>query len=146
MITYVSDANEVFSFQTNFTVLENWLAAIDRIQVQQGNPALEEALLKAKELFQSSARKDAKKVLVVIADKSPLGNKKTIGKEAKELDIDNVKVVPVAIGGEIDVEEIEEISPYKDVLVIVSQDVDPKDLAESVMQKVLKGNFHVSPI
>ena len=136
----------MFSFQTNFTVLENWLAAIDRIQVQQGNPALEEALLKAKELFQSSARKDAKKVLVVIADKSPLGNKKTIGKEAKELDIDNVKVVPVAIGGEIDVEEIEEISPYKDVLVSVSQDVDPKDLAESVMQKVLKGNFHVSPI
>lgn len=63
--------------------------------------------------------KDVKKVFVVIVDKLLLGNKKIIGKEVKELDIDNVKVVFVVIGGEIDVEEIEEILLYKDVLVIV---------------------------
>lgn len=63
--------------------------------------------------------KDVKKVFVVIVDKLLLGNKKIIGKEVKELDIDNVKVVFVVIGGEIDVEEIEEILFYKDVLVSV---------------------------
>ena len=140
VITYGSDAKLVLSFQANFSALENWLTTIDSIQLEQGPPAMEKALQEAKQIFQLSSRSDAKKVLVVIADKSPTGDKKTIEKEAQELDIDDVKVIPVAIGDEIDPQEIEEISPYKDVLVDVPKDVDPTDLAKAVMNKVLKGN------
>lgn len=138
-IAYGTDAKIVFSFQSNFPSLESWLTVIDRIKLPKGRPALEGALVKAQELFQSSARKDAKNILVVIADKSPLGDKKIIDKETRALDIYGVKVVPVAIGREIDAEEIKDISPYKDALVNASKDVDPKDLAEAVMKKVLKG-------
>ena len=139
VITYGTDAKIVFSFKSNFTALERWLAVIDRIQIPKGQPALEGALVEAQELFQSSARKDAKSILVVIADKSPLGNKKIVDKETRALDIYGVRVIPVAIGREIDAEEIEDISPYIDVLVNASKDVDPKDLAAAIMKKVLKG-------
>lgn len=140
VITYGPDAKLVLSFQANFSALENWLTTIDSIQLEQGPPAMEKALQRAKRMFQLSSRSDAKRVLVVIADKSPTGDKKTIEKEAQELDIDDVKVIPVAIGDEIDPKEIEDISPYKDVLVGVPKDVDPTDLAKAVMNKVLKGN------
>ena len=139
VITYRTDAKIVFSFQSNFFALESWLTVIDRIKIPKGRPALEGALVKAQELFQSSARKDAKSILVVIADKSPLGDKKIIDKESRALDIYGVRVIPVAIGREIDAEEIEDISPYIDVLVNASKDIDPKDLASAVMRKVLKG-------
>lgn len=139
VIVYGTEAKLVLSFETTFPALENWLTTVDRMRIEQGTPALEKALQKAKELFQSSGRSDAKKVLVVIADKSPTGDGKAIEKEAQELDFDDVKVVPVAIGDEIDPKEIEEVSPYIDVLITVPEDVDPTDLAEGVMDKVLKG-------
>lgn len=139
VITYGTDAKIVFSFQSNVFALESWLTVIDRIKIPRGRPALEGALVKAQELFQSSARKDAKSILVVIADKSPLGDKKIIDKESRALDIYGVRVIPVAIGREIDAEEIKDISPYIDVLVNASKDIDPKDLASAVMRKVLKG-------
>lgn len=148
VIIYGSDAKVTLSFEKTFPSLENWLTTVDGMRNEAGNPALEKALRKAEELFQSSARKDAKKVLVVIADKSPIGDKQETGKEAQELDFADVKIVPVAIGDDIDPKEIEEISPYKDVLVVVRGEVDPTELGKSVMAKVLKGsvlNTEVGP-
>lgn len=139
VIVYGSDAKVLLSFERNFPALENWLSSVDNMRIEQGGPALEKALQKARVLFQSSGRKDAKKVLVVIADKSPIGDSGETGKEALELEYANVKIVPVAFGGDIDAKEIKDISPYKDVLVVVRNDVDPTDLGYSVMEKVLKG-------
>lgn len=107
--------------------------------IEQGTPALEKALQEAKNVFQISARTDAKKVLVVIADKSPIGDQQTVWKEARDLEYDDIKIVPVAIGDEIDPKEIAGVSPYRDVLVDVPKDVDPKDLAGLVMEKVFSG-------
>lgn len=149
VIIYGSDAKVTLSFEKTFPSLENWLTTVDDMRNEAGNPALENALQKAEELFQSSARKDAKKVLVVIADKSPIGNIRETGKEAQELEFVDVKIVPVAIGGDIDPKEVEAISPYKDVLVVVSGEVDPTELGKSVMAKVLKGsvpNTEVGPL
>jgi len=140
VILYGSDAKVTLSFERTFPSLENWLTTVDSMQNEAGNPALEKALQKAEELFRSSARKDAKKVLVVIADKSPIGDKHETGKEAQELEFADVKIVPVAIGGNIDPKEIEDISTYKDVLVVVLGEVDPTELGQSVMAKVLKGS------
>jgi len=140
VIIYGSDAKVTLGFERTFSSLENCLTTVDSMQNEAGNPALEKALQKAEELFQSSARKDAKKVLVVIADKSPIGDKQETGKEAQELEFADVKIVPVAIGGDIDPKEIKEISPYKDVLVVVPGEVDPTELGKSVMAKVLKGS------
>lgn len=146
VIIYGSDAKVTLSFGRTFSSLENWLTTVDGIRNEAGNPALENALQKAVELFQSSARKDAKKVLVVIADKSPIGNIEETGNEAQELEFADVKIVPVAIGGDIDPKEIEEISPYKDVLVVVPGEVDPTELGKSVMVKVFKGSVPITEI
>lgn len=140
VIIYGSDAKVTLSFESTFPSLENWQTTVDNMRNEPGTPALEKALEKAKELFRSSARKDTKKVLVVIADKSPIGNKQETGKEAQELEFADVKIVPVAIGGDIDPKEIEEISPYKDVLLVIRGDVDSTELSKSLMAKVLKGN------
>ena len=143
VIVYGSDAKVLLSFERNFPALENWLSTIDSMRNEQGEPAVEKALQKARELFRSRGRKDAKKVLVVIADKSPIGDREETGKEAQELEYDNVKIVPVAFGGDIDPKEIEKISPYKDVLIVVRGDVDPTDLGNSVMKKVLRGKVTI---
>lgn len=139
MIAYGSSAKVVISFNRTLPSLQNWLSTGEKMPIERGTPALEKALQEAKTLFQISARKDAKKVLVVIADKSPIGDQQTVWKEARDLEYDDVKVVPVAIGDEIDPKEIAGVSPYRDVLVEVPKDVDPKDLAGLVMDKVFIG-------
>ena len=140
VIVYGSDAKALLAFERNFPALENWLSTWRN---ERGEPAVEKALQKARELFRSRGRKDAKKVLVVIADKSPIGDREETEKEAQELEYDNVKIVPVAFGGDIDPKEIEKISPYKDVLIVVRGDVDPTDLGNSVMKKVLRGKVTI---
>lgn len=139
VIIYGSDAKVVLSFERTFPALENWLTTVDSVRNEPGPPALEKALQKAKTLFLSSGRSDAKKVLVVIADKSPIGDKQETRKEAQELEFADVKIVPVAVGEKIDPKEIVDISPYKDVLIVVRGDVQPTKLANSVMAKVLAG-------
>lgn len=77
----------------------------------------------------------------MIVDKLFIGDSGEIGKEVLELEYVNVKIVFVVFGGDIDVKEIKDILLYKDVFVVVCNDVDLIDFGYFVMEKVLKGKL-----
>ena len=144
IITYGSDPKLVLNFEETFPGVDGWLTKIDQIQKEGGKPALEKALKQAREMFGRSARPGAKKVLVVIADKSPIGNDDMTEYEARQLEIDDVKIIPVAVGKDIDSGEITKTSPYKDVLVETEKAIEPEDLGEVIMVKVFRGMKQIS--
>ena len=107
-----------------------------------GEPNLQAALEEAKRAFdQAPSRPNAEKVLVVIMDKKSSNEHKDVAKALKPLKKDKVKVVPVAIGPDADVDELRNITSAKDYLVEVAKKEDPKKVAEKIMEKVSTGSY-----
>ena len=103
-------------------------------------PALNEALKKGKELFDNAGeRPNARKVLVVIVDKKSTSTLDELRRGAKRLEEDEIKVIPVAIGDEVDHAELEEITPEKGNTVNASTDIYVIDLKTRIMNKVFEG-------
>ena len=103
-------------------------------------PALDEALKKGKELFDNAdERPNARKVLVVIVDKKSTSRLDELRRGAKRLEEDEIKVIPVAIGDEVDHAELEEMTPEKANMVNASTDIYVIDLKTRIMNKVFEG-------
>ena len=103
-------------------------------------PALDEALKKGKELFDNAdERPNARKVLVVIVDKKSTSRLDELRRGAKRLEEDEIKVIPVAIGDEVDHAELEEMTPEKANMVNASTDIYLIDLKTRIMNKVFEG-------
>ena len=103
-------------------------------------PALNEALKKGKELFDNAdERPNARKVLVVIVDEKSTSTFDELKRGAKRLEEDEIKVIPVAIGDEVDHAELEEMTPEKANMVNASTDIYVIDLKTRIMNKVFEG-------
>ena len=99
---------------------------------------MDKALLKAQEIFSSQqARKDARKVLVIITDGSTGANKEAIKIVAKVLIADGVKVVPVALGPVPERELSIEIPG--EVVIKTNLTDSSEDIADKIMEKVTSG-------
>lgn len=97
-------------------------------------------MAEAKRLFdQASPRPNAKKVLVVIMDKKSTDTEEDIQEALNPLKEDDVKIVPVAIGPDADVNELKNITSAEGYLVEAEKTTDPKKLAEKIMAKVTSG-------
>ena len=118
-------------------LLKNRVNGFSRIS----GAALDRALGEAKEMFEDTARPDAKKVLVVIMDQSQTSDRDKAKDKARELKETGVKVVPVALGEEASPDELTEITPNKGYLVEMEKDENPEKAAEKIMTKVLEGKF-----
>lgn len=106
--------------------------------------ALDKTLEEAKEIFERTARPDAKEVLVVIMDQTQSSGRESTKRKAKELQISGVKVVPVVLGEEGNKVELEEITRHKNNLVEMEKDENEEKAAEKIMIKVLEGNLTCS--
>lgn len=111
---------------------------VDAAQKTSG-ALLDSALSKAKQFFETQGRPLAKKVLVVISDiksSSSLGDVQT---QAKFLEEDDIKVIPVALGKQSDMKELSATTPNKENLVDIDEGDDPAETAEIIMLKIVKG-------
>lgn len=105
-------------------------------------PDLEKALRESLKLFEGpGARPSAKKVLVVIMDKKSGVSESLIKDASSGLHKGNVRVIPVAVGNEVDKRELETSTEDKSNLIEAPKDFKPDDLGETIMHKVLKGNL-----
>lgn len=117
--------------------IRTYLNAISR---PSGELDLQTALAEAKSLFdEASPRPNAQKVLVVIMDKKSIDTEEGIQEALKPLKDDDVKIVPVAIGTDADVNELKNITSAEGYLVKAEKTTDPKKLAEKIMSKVTSG-------
>ena len=140
VIVFGSSASIRVSFGDDFPTDENLKNVITILSGSNERPALDEALKKGKELFdEAPERPNAKKVLVFITDMKSTSKLVDLKEAAKMLEDDGIKVIPVAIGDEVDHVELEETTSDKTNVVNVITDVDVIVLKEKIMFNVFKG-------
>lgn len=144
VIVFGSSAAIRVSFGEQFADDEELKTFITLLSGVNEPPALDEALKKGKELFESAKeRRNARKILVVIADKKSTSDLEKLKDSAKVLEEGGIIVIPVGIGDESDLTELEATTPDKTNLVNVSSEVVPVDLKNKIMNKVFKGKCSI---
>ena len=128
------------SFNTAFIGDEALKSLIDSVRKSSG-AFLNRALRGAKNFFELQGRPNAKKVLVVITDKKSRSSLSNVANEAKILEEEDIKVIPVALGSESDISELSTTTPNKENLVDVDEGDDPDVTAEIILLKILRGNL-----
>ena len=139
LIVFGRDAAQILSFSEE-SDLNSLKAKIKSAPRPFGEPNLQKALEKAKQLFDSEpAQPDVKKVLVVITDKKSTSRPEDVKKAVIPLEDEDVKIIPVAVGLSADPNELEGITSNRGYLVETHRGLDPNETAEKIMEKVLKG-------
>jgi hypothetical protein len=116
---------------------------VDLASIQSGSPDFKKALDESKKIFENSDRPEARKILVFIVDKSSTSSPVEIKNAAQPLDKKGVRVIPVIVGPDVDVDEMEKITPDKLGLVKVNKDVDPEVLGKILLERVLRGKVQL---
>lgn len=131
------------SFDEKITELDELKERIDNLPQNTGTPDLDAALLEANRLF-AGARLNSKKVLVIISDDSSDSRPWEIRAKARELEEEEIGVVPVGLGNEADLKQLEHTTPYKDNLITADKDDDTDDIADEILEKILRSKCHFS--
>ena len=105
--------------------------------------ALDEVLREATKLFNDAAevRPDAKKVLVVIADKKSDSRGEDLKKEVMKMQPDDIKVIAVALGEESDKDELDILTPKQGEVIKANSTDGAKKTADEIMNKALEGKI-----
>lgn len=139
VMTYGNEPIIKIGFDYKFPTKDAYFQLMNQVSRQFGSPSHEKALNEAIQAFQLSARPDARKVVVILTDTFPPKVPELVKTVARDIELDDVKIVPVPVGTDADETAMKSISPYKDVLVKADRDSEPKELAEKIMDKVIKG-------
>ena len=136
-IPYADSANVNIKFSEKYPSLTDLKAAIKALLPHAGSSNLPAALAAGKEAFtDSGVRKDATHVLVVLTDKRSGASEDDILEAAKALLDSRIVVIPVGIGNQVNIEELEKATEDKEKVISVTVKEDPKDLVEKIMAKV----------
>lgn len=139
VILFGSDAQAVIDFDS-YATTEQLKERVTNLPRVSGGPALDAAFKLVDQVFSSpGARKDARKVLVVITDKKTSSRLDDVIPEANKLEDMAVAVIPVGIGTDADRKELEELTPDVSDVITISKVDDPDELGRKIMEKVLKG-------
>ena len=131
------------SFDEEVIELDELKERIDNLPRNTGTPDLDAALLEANRLL-AGARPNAKKVLVIISDDTSDSRTWEIRAKARELEEEEIEVVAVGIGNEANLKQLEHTTPHKDNLITAEKDSDTDDLADEILEKILRSKCHFS--
>ena len=125
------------SFDEEVTELDELKERIDNLPRNTGTPDLNAVLVEANRLL-AEARPNAKKVLVIISDDTSDSKPWEISSNARGLEEEEIEVVPVGMGNEVDLKQLEHTTPHKDNLITAKKEDDTDDLADEILQKILR--------
>lgn len=91
--------------------------------------------------FSSGGRQNARKILVVITDKRSTSKLMDLTSEGLDLEEQDIRVIPVALGNEADSNELQKITPWLDDILEIDKDDNPYEVAEIILEIGLKGNW-----
>ena len=89
--------------------------------------------------FSKEGRPNAKKILVVITDETSSSDLSNVTMEGRELEVENVRVIPVAVGNGADLNELQKTTPWLDDIIETDNDENPYKIAVKILQTGLKG-------
>lgn len=141
VIVFGDEPQTMLDFSNKLTI-SDLKSQVRTLPIGSGGPSISKALKRAKELFEGrSVRDNANRIVVVIIDKKSVGDPNDVKKldAAKQLEENNVLVIPVAVGNQANKNELEKITPYKDNVINRPRLPDPKDLAKDIMDRAIDG-------
>lgn len=62
-----------------------------------------------------------------------------VNNQGKELEQQDIRVIPVALGNEADLNELQKITPWLDDILKTDKDDNPYKVAETILKTGLKG-------
>lgn len=140
VLMFGNSANTYIPFSQTFPDKMALTILLNSFPPLRGGPDLRKALEEAKTLFdQATARPDAKKVLAVILDNKSINNDSDIEEAAKILEDDDIQVVPVGVGSNVDDEELETMTSNKQNIIKTDKEGDPSGVGEEIIQKIREG-------
>ena len=101
--------------------------------------SLTEGLRKANELFTNHGRAHAYKVLIVMMNGRVGGRAAELRNGAKSLHNNDIKIITVAIGDEVDQEELRQLSSDEDTVIRAKSNEDIGSVAYVMTHQALKG-------
>lgn len=147
VLMFGNSANTYIPFSQMFPDKMALTTLLDLFPPLRGGPDLRMVLEEAKTLFdQATARPDAKKVLAVIMDNKSINNSSDIKEAGKVLEDDDVQVVPVGVGSNVDDEELETMTSNKQNIIKTEKDGDASGVGEEIIQKIREGEDIVSAL
>jgi len=93
--------------------------------------------------FTSGGRQNARKILVVITDKRSTSKLMDITSKGQNLEEQDIRVIPVALGNEADLNEMQKVTPWLDDILEIDKDDNPYEVAETILKIGLKGTTFV---
>lgn len=127
-IVYGTLPKIIFDFKTNFPSRESLKYFIEQSQRATGRPSTKRVLDEVMQVIKvSSVRPSAKKIVVLLTDGASYDNPKDVERAIKTLEEQGIPVLTFALVN----------NPQTDFEV--SKTVEPKELAEKVMESVLAG-------
>ena len=137
IIVFGDEAYVRLNFDEDVTDLNVLKRRIDNLPRNRGTPDLVKALSLAKTVF-SGVRPNARKVLVIISDNRSDSKSWKIRSNARELEEEEIEVIPVGIGAEVDLPQLKDTTPHKANLIPASKDDDVDDLGDKILDIMLK--------
>lgn len=140
LITFSATTIKQIDFLDNTNSVDALKALVQNMARRPGDLMLDKALSEAKKLFSSEgARANARKIVVVIVDKKSSAVEGDTRAAARSLEDARIRVVPVALGPEVDASEIRLLTPNRGNIVFSRLNEDATNIARNIMVKVLKG-------
>ena len=137
IIVFGDEAYVRLNFDEDVTDLNVLKQRIDNLPRNRGTPDLVKALSLAKTVF-AGVRPNARKVLVIISDNRSDSKSWKIRSNARELEEEEIEVIPVGIGAEVDLPQLKDTTPHKANLIPASKDDDVDDLGDKILDIMLK--------
>ena len=85
------------------------------------------------------ARPEAKQVLAVIMDQTSINDLKDLKKAARVLEDDEIQIVPVGVGQNVEEKELESVTGNKQNIIIVDKNSNPSDTGKEIVDKIVTG-------
>ena len=137
VISFGAQTRRIVDFQDTFPDEDALITQLEKLSSVAGAPDFDLAMADARNAFQGpGARPNAKKILIVIVDNKPSSTEKDILKFARILEVDDVNVIPVAVGSEVTRDELEKATAYKKNILEVPAKETPESLGKKIMSKV----------
>lgn len=136
IILFADSANTYIPFSHTFPDKKTLMSRLDAFPAPSGSPDLQKALDEAKSMFDKapSRRPGVKKVLVVIMDKKSIGDAIATGLEEED-----IQVIPVGVGANVDEEDLESITSNKKNVITSDKDGDPSSVGKEILEKIIQG-------
>lgn len=138
-IFYGKVPTKKYDFGQKFPNKEVLLRTVSKLPKNEEGTALDEALKEAKRIYNSSdVRSNSWKIAVLLFDKKSGVSEVEVKNAAAPLREIGVRVIPVGIGSDVSISEMEAITAFEDNILTVPLNKNPVETGEEIMKRFLR--------